>query len=424
VVLNYIWIGFFLIGFLVALIKFILHYCGHPEFGGHDIFPLMLDGLFSTAKSSFELILGLVGLMVLWMGMIKIGEDGGVIGAVSRFVSPFMRRLFPEIPKDHPAMGQILMNFSANVLGLDNAATPLGLKAMSSLQEINPDKERASNAQIMFLVLNASSLTLFPMSVLMFRAQANPPALNPTDVFIPIIIATFFSSLTGLLLCSFRQRIKWDWVLISTVSGAALFVGLLIAYFGSLTPEQMSSQSRIISSSVILSLLIWFITAGFVKRINVFNSFLEGAKDGFSFTIKILPYVLGVLVAVTVFRISGAMDAVLWAIENVYVLIAGIFTDHPRTDFIPGLTTGLMKPLSGSGARGLMIDTMNTYGADSIPGRLACIIQGSTETTFYVVAVYFGSVGIKNTRYTLGYGLLADLAGIIAAICVTYLFFG
>ncbi len=421
-VLNYVWIGFFLVGFLLALGKFVLFVCGFPEYGGATIFPAMLDGIFEMAKTAFEIILGLVGIMTLWMGLMKIGEMAGVVHAFSRVVSPFMRRLFPEIPHGHPAMGHMMMNFSANILGLDNAATPLGLRAMSSLQELNPEKERASNAQIMFLVLNISSLTLFPISVLMFRAQAG--AANPTDVFVPIIIATFFSSLTGLLLCIFRQRIKPDVVLIGGILSLIVAVGLLIWYFSGLTKDQINYQSKLASSILIIGLVIAFITTGWIKKLNVFDAFIDGAKDGFMFTIKLLPYVLGILVAIVVFRVSGAMDVVLLGIEKVYVGIAGLFIEHPRTDFIPGLPTGLLKPLSGGGARALMIESMETYGADSIPGRLSCIIQGSTETTFYVVAIYFGAVGIKKTRYTIGYGLLADLAGIIAAICVTYLFFG
>lgn len=414
-VLNYVWIAFFLVGFIVALVRMFV-------FSDLTILPAMLDAVFEMAKTSFDIVLGLVGIMTLWMGLMKIGEAAGVIGALSRITSPFLRRLFPEIPKDHPAFGQIMMNFSANMLGLDNAATPLGLKAMSSLQELNPDKDRASNAQIMFLVLNASSLTLFPMTVLMFRAQAG--AENPTDVFVPIIIATFFSTITGLLLCMFRQRIKWDLVLAGTIAGISALVGLLIWHFSSLDKEQMSVESKAISSVFILGIVIIFITAGLLKKINVFDTFVDGAKDGFSFTVKLLPYVLGMLVAIAVFRASGAMDWLLMGIRETYLAIAGVFTDSPRSEFIEGLPVGLMKPLSGGGARALMLEGMKTYGADSIPGRVGCIIQGSTETTFYVVAVYLGSVGIKKSRYTLGYGLLADLAGMIAAIVMTYLFFG
>ncbi|HLG02861.1 MAG TPA: nucleoside recognition domain-containing protein, partial [Bacteroidia bacterium] len=393
-----------------------------PEFGGHDIFPLIMTALFETAETAFKLVLGLVSIMTLWMGLLKVGEDGGVIRSIARFTGPFLRRLFPEIPPDHPAMGQIVMNFSANVLGMDNAATPLGLKAMTSLQEINPEKDRASNAQIMFLVLNSSSLTLFPMTIIALRGTEK--AANPTDVFIPIIIATFFSTLTGLLLCTFRQRIRWDFVLLSGIFLLSGLVAFMIWHFASLAQDQLNWQSKLITAILILGLIAWFIARGFLARINVFDSFLAGAKDGFGFTLKLLPYILGILVAVAVFRASGCMDAVLWAIEKSYVAIAGIFVEHPRTDFIPGLPTGLLKPLSGGGARGLMVETMIHYGADSIPGRLSCIIQGSTETTFYVLAVYFGSVGITKTRYTLGYGLLADLAGLIAAIFVTYVFFG
>ncbi|GAB4130970.1 MAG: nucleoside recognition domain-containing protein [Bacteroidia bacterium] len=414
-VLNYVWIAFFLVGFIVALIRF--------GMGNNDILPAMLEALFNMAKDSFEIVLGLAGIMTLWMGLMKIGENAGVIRGLSKLVSPFMRRLFPEIPKDHPALGQILMNFSANLLGLDNAATPLGLKAMSTLQELNPDKEKASNSMIMFLVLNASSLTLFPVSVLMYRAQAG--AANPTDVFVPIIIATFFSSITGLLLCIFRQRLNiLDPVLLGGLAIIFGIIGFMIWHFGSLTREELEVQSKIVSSLFILGIIIFFIAAGLFRKINVFDSFIEGSKDGFLFTMSLLPYVLGMLVSIVIFRTSGAMDFVLQGIELLYVNIASLFTDNPRTDFIPGLPVGLMKPLSGGGARGLMLEAMKTYGADSIPGRLGCIIQGSTETTFYVVAVYFGSVGIKKTRYTLGFGLLADLAGVIAAVVMTNLFFG
>lgn len=414
-IFNYIWVAFFLIGFVIALVRMAL--------GDYAVMPDMLAALFDMAKTSFDIVLGLVGIMTLWMGLMKIGEQAGVIAYMSRIVSPFMRRLFPEIPKDHPALGQILMNFSANVLGLDNAATPLGLKAMKSLQELNPEKDRASNSMIMFLVLNASSLTLFPISVLMYRAQEG--AANPTDVFVPIIIATFFSSLTGLLLCTIRQRINLlDPVLLFGLLGLSGLIAFMIWHFGSLSKEDLETLSKLISSIFILAVIILFIAVGAYKKLNVFNSFIDGAKDGFHFTIGLLPYVLGMLIAIVVFRTSGAMDYVLQGIEWGYLAVAGVFMDNPRTDFIPGLPVGLMKPLSGGGARGLMLEAMKTYGADSIPGRLGCIIQGSTETTFYVVTLYFGSVGITKTRYTLGYGLLADLAGIIAAVIMTYLFFG
>lgn len=420
-VLNYIWVFFFLIAFVVALVKLVLYFMGYPEYGGLEVFPAMINSIFDMAKTAFELALGLTGVMTLWLGIMKVGEEAGIIRSFSRLVSPFFGKLFPEVPKDHPAMGNILMNFSANMLGLDNAATPLGLKAMGSLQELNPQKDTASNSQIMFLVLNTAGLTLIPVNIMLYRAQAG--AANPSDVFIPILIATFTGTIAGLLSVCFYQRKLIQPVLFIYLAVFALLVAGVSWFFSTLTEARLQTASSLSANFIIFSVIVLFIGAGFFRRLNVYDKFIEGAKDGFNVAIRIIPFLLAILVGVAVFRASGAMDFLL---KGLSWLFASVGMD---TSFVPGLPTGLMKSLSGSGARGLMFDAMlpvekGGYGPDSFVGRLVCIFQGSSDTTFYILAVYFGSVGIRNTRYALTCGLLADLAGIIAAILVAYLFFG
>lgn len=409
-VLNYIWISFFFIAFVVALIKLIF-------LGDTEIFQKLVASTFDMAKTGFEISLGLTGVMTLWLGLMKIGEKGGAIAVLAKLVSPFFNRLFPELPQNHPVIGSILMNFSANMLGLDNAATPLGLKAMKEMQELNLQKDTASNAQIMFLVLNTSGLTIIPLSIMVYRAQMG--AKDPSDIFIPILIATFFSTLTGLIAVSIYQKINLlDKVILAYLGGLSVFIICLIWYFSSLPQAQISIISSVASNLILFSLMMGFILLAWRSKVNVYESFIEGAKEGFQTAITIIPYLVAILVAIGVFRTSGAMDFLIDGIKFV-VSSLGI-----NADFVAGLPTALMKPLSGSGARGMMLDAMKQYGADSFVGRLVSIIQGSTETTFYILAVYFGSVNIKNTRYALTCGLLADLAGIVAAILLTYLFFG
>lgn len=410
--LNYIWIGFFLIAFVVASIKLLF-------FGDLEVFKNIVDAVFDRAKIGFELSLGLVGVMTLWMGIMKIGEKGGVIQILSRWLSPFFTKLFPEIPKNHPAIGSMMMNMSANMLGLDNAATPLGLKAMKELQEINPKPDTASNAQIMFLVLNASSLTLIPVSVLALRATAG--SVNPTAIFVPILIATFFSTLTGLVVTATIQKINLiNKTILLYLGTATLMILGLIFYIQSLPPEQVSVFTNLMTNIILLGVIVTFITVGMFKKVNVYDAFIEGAKGGFDVAITIIPYLVAMLVAIGVFTASGAMDWLMQGLRNFF----GLFNMDTR--FVEGLPTALMKPLSGGGARGLMVESWGEGGkmVDSFVGHLTSIIQGSTETTFYVIAVYFGSVNIKKVRYAAVAGLLADLAGVIAAIWVTYLFFG
>lgn len=408
-ILNYIWIGFLLIAFVVACIQALFY-------GNTQIFSDIINSTFDSAKSGFEISLGLTGVLSLWLGIMKIGENGGVIKAFSRLVAPFFTKIFPEIPKDHPAMGSIFMNISANMLGLDNAATPMGLRAMKELQEINPDKEKASNPMIMFLVLNTSGLTILPISIMVYRAQLG--AINPADVFLPILLATFFSTLVGFISVAIMQKINlFNKTILLTLLGLTIFIGGLIYFIGQLSREQLSVYSNFTAAFILFSVIISFVSMAAIRKVNVYDSFIEGAKDGFKVAVGIIPYLIAILVAIGVFRASGAMEFMIDGIGR-FVALLGI-----NTEFVEALPTALMKPLSGSGARGMMIDAMNTYGADSFVGRLACIVQGSTETTFYILAVYFGSVGIKNTRYALGCGLLADLAGIIAAILMGYLFF-
>lgn len=408
-ILNYIWIGFLLIAFVVACIQALFY-------SNTQIFSDIINSTFDSAKSGFEISLGLTGVLSLWLGIMKIGENGGVIKAFSRLVAPFFTKIFPEIPKDHPAMGSIFMNISANMLGLDNAATPMGLRAMKELQEINPNKEQASNPMIMFLVLNTSGLTILPISIMVYRAQLG--AINPADVFLPILLATFFSTLVGFISVAIMQKINlFNKTILLTLLGLTIFIGGLIYFIGQLSREQLSVYSNFTAAFILFSVIISFVSMAAIRKVNVYDSFIEGAKDGFKVAVGIIPYLIAILVAIGVFRASGAMEFMIDGIGR-FVALLGI-----NTEFVEALPTALMKPLSGSGARGMMIDAMNTYGADSFVGRLACIVQGSTETTFYILAVYFGSVGIKNTRYALGCGLLADLAGIIAAILMGYLFF-
>lgn len=408
-VLNYIWIAFFIIAFIIGLARLIF-------FGDTGIFPAMMNSTFDMAKTGFEISLGLTGVMTLWMGLMRVGEKGGIVTMMARAVGPLFRRLFPEIPKDHPAAGSIMMNLAANMLGLDNAATPLGLKAMTELQEINKDKETASNAMIMFLVLNASGLTIIPVSIMVYRAQLG--AADPSDVFIPILLATFFSTLAGIISVSLFQRINLlNRVILLYLGGFTLLVSGIIWYFSTISQEQVNTISSVSGNFILFFIIVSFIILAFYKKVNVYESFIDGARDGFMIAVKIIPYLVAILVAVGVFRTSGAMDYLVGGIGK---MVAAIGIDN---GFVNALPTAFMKPLSGSGARGMMVDTMKQFGADSFVGRLSCIFQGAADTTFYIVAVYFGSVSIKKTRYAITCGLIADLAGAIAAIFVAYLFF-
>jgi len=408
-VLNYIWIAFFVIAFIVALVRLIF-------WGDFEVFPAMMDSTFSSSKTAFEISLGLTGVLSLWLGVMKIGEKGGVVNVLARLLSPLFVRLFPDVPKGHPVTGSIFMNIAANMLGLDNAATPLGLKAMEQLQEINPKKDTASNPMIMFLVLNTSGLTLIPVSILVYRAQMG--AAQPTDVFIPILLATFFSTVMGVLITSIYQHINlFNRTIILTLGGACVLVSAVIWGFSRLDGETMNIVSTTVANILLMMIIMAFILAGVFKKVNVYDAFIEGAKDGFTTAIRIIPYLVAILVGIGVFRASGAMDYVIQGIGSL-VEACGI-----DSDFVAALPTAMMKPLSGSGARGMMVDAMTTYGADSFVGRLSCVFQGSTDTTFYILAVYFGSVGIRHTRHAVVCGLLADLAGIIAAIFISYLFF-
>lgn len=407
--LNYIWIFFFLIAFAVALIKLIF-------MGDTAIFSDMMNSTFDMAKTGFEISLGLTGVLTLWMGIMKIGEKGGVVRIFSRLIGPFFDKLFPELGRNHPAYGSIMMNIAANMLNLDNAATPMGLKAMNEMQETNPNKDTASNAQIMFLVLNTSGLTLLPVSIMVYRAQLG--AANPADIFIPILLATFFSTLAGLISVAWFQKINLlDRTILSYLGGLTAFVASIIWLFSGMDKEQITTVSNVASNLALFAVIILFILLGVRKRINVYEAFIEGATDGFKVAIKIIPYLVAILVAIGVFRASGAMD---WFISGISWCFRSIGVN---TDFVGALPTALMKPLSGSGARGMMVDAMTTHGADSFVGRVASTVQGATDTTFYILAVYFGAVGIKQTRYAVTCGLIADFAGIVAAIVMAYLFF-
>lgn len=408
-VLNYIWIAFFLIAFVVAIGKLVIG-------GDTAVFTEIINASFASAKTGFEISLGLTGILSLWLGIMKIGEKGGVIQAFARLAAPVFSKLFPDIPRDHPVTGSIFMNLSANLLGLDNAATPMGLKAMQQLQELNPNKESASNSMVMFLCINASGLTLIPITIMMYRAQLG--AANPSDVFLPIMLATFTSTLVAILAVCVRQKINiLQRNLILFFGGLGLFIGGLVWLFNSMEQEQVSLYSTLFANTLLFTIICGFIISGMRKKINVYDSFIEGAKEGFQTAITIIPYLVAILVGISVFRASGAMDFIIQGVRF------GIASIGLNTDFVEALPTMLMKPLSGSGARGMMLDAMNTYGADSFVGRLSSIVQGSCDTTFYVVALYYGSVGIRNTRYTVQCALLADLAGAIAAIAMAYLFF-
>lgn len=407
--LNYIWIFFFVVAFVVALIRLIF-------FGDTEIFPAMMNGTFADAKTGFELSLGLTGVMTLWLGLMRVGEKGGVVQLLSKAVGPFFQKLFPEIPKNHPVNGSIMMNLAANMLGLDNAATPMGLKAMEQLQKLNEKKDTASNAMIMFLVLNTSGLTIIPISIMVYRAQLG--AANPSDVFLPILLSTFFSTLVGIFAVSFYQKINLlNRVVITYLGGFSLLVAAIIYFFATLPQSEVATYSSVIANIILFSIIILFILLAVRKRINVYDAFIEGAKEGFQIAIKIIPFLVAILVAIGVFRTSGAMNYFIDALGSGFAFFGA------NTDFVSALPTAFMKPLSGGGARGMMIETMTTYGVDSFAGRLAATFQGATDTTFYILAVYFGSVSIKNTRYAVTAGLIADFAGIIAAIFIAYLFF-
>jgi spore maturation protein SpmA/spore maturation protein SpmB len=407
--LNYIWIFFFVVAFVIGLVKLIF-------FGDTTIFSQMMNSTFDMAKSGFEISLGLTGVLTLWMGIMKIGEQGGVVKVFSKLVGPFFNKLFPSLGKDHPAYGSIMMNIAANMLNLDNAATPMGLKAMKEMQETNKTPDTASDSQIMFLVLNASGLTIIPISIMVYRAQLG--AVNPSDVFIPIMLATFFSTLAGLISVAWYQKINLlDRTILAYLGGLTIFIAAIIWYFAGLPKDQIQIISSVVSNLIIFTVIISFIILAVRKKVNVYDAFIEGAKDGFKTAIMIIPYLIAILVAIGVFRTSGALE---WVISGISWLFKHIGFN---TDFIAALPTALMKPLSGSGARGMMVDTMKNYGADSFVGRVACTIQGSADTTFYILAVYFGSVGIKNTRYALTCGLIADFVGVVAAISMAYLFF-
>ena len=427
-VLNYIWIAFFLVAFVIAAVKLVF-------WGDFDVFPAMMDSTFSSSKTAFEISLGLTGVLSLWLGVMKVGEKGGVVNVLARVLSPIFAKLFPDIPKGHPVTGSIFMNIAANMLGLDNAATPLGLKAMEQMEEIkneelrmknkagaitNEEMERlkvsASNPMIMFLVLNTSGLTLIPVSIMVYRAQLG--AAQPTDIFIPILLATFFSTLAGIIITSLYQRINLlNKTILLTLGGACAVVAGIIWGFSQLSPDAMNKVSTTVANILLMSIICGFILAGVRKKVNVYDAFIEGAKDGFTTAVRIIPYLVAILVGIGVFRASGAMDMLIggmrWCVE-----LTGM-----NGQWVDAMPTALMKPLSGSGARGMMVDAMTNYGADSFVGRLSCVFQGSTDTTFYILAVYFGSVGIKNTRHAVSCGLLADLAGVIAAIAICYLFF-
>lgn len=408
-VLNYIWIGFFVVSFIFAIVQLAM--------GDTTIFQKIVDSTFDTSKTAFETSLGLTGVLALWLGIMKIGEKAGAVNVLARLLSPVFSRLFPDIPKNHPAMGSIFMNVASNMLGLDNAATPTGLKAMQQMQELNPKKDTATNPMIMFLVLNTSGLTIIPTTILAFRSSYG--ATQPTDVFIPILLATTVATLFGIIItCLFQHTNIFKPSMLAILGGLCAFVGIVIAAFGSMDKDTMGTVTAVVGNVILLSVIVAFIIGGLIKKINVYDAFIEGAKEGFQTAVRIIPYLVAILVAVGVFRASGAMDMLIngisWCVKQ-----CGL-----NTDFVGALPTAFMKPLSGSGARGLMLEAMKNYGPDSLVGRLSCIFQGSTDTTFYILAVYFGSVNIKYTRHAVACGLLADLVGVIAAIFIAYIFFG
>lgn len=407
--LNYIWVAFFLIAFVVALFKLIF-------FQDSSVFPALLQSTFDMARTGFEISISLTGVMSLWLGLMKIGERGGIVKILSKIVGPFFSRLFPEVPRDHPATGSIIMNFSANILGLDNAATPLGLKAMKELQELNPNKETASNAQIMFLVLNTSGLTVIPLAIIADRATVG--SLNPTSIFIPTLIATFCSTIVGLIYLSFKQKIKLlDPVLLGYIAGLVAIIGAAVMYFSTLTNEELQRQSTLITSIIIITIIVSFLLLGLIRKIPLFETFVEGAKEGFETSIKIIPFLIAILVGIGVFRASGALTLITDGVK--------LTTDYLglNSDFVDALPVAFLKPLTGQGARAMMIEVSKTFGPDSFAANLSSIFRGCAETTFYILAVYFGSVSVRKTRYALSAGLIADAAGVIAAIFVGYLFF-
>lgn len=409
-VLNYIWIAFFITAFAVGLVRLVF-------LGDTDVFPAMIDSTFSSSKTAFEISLGLTGVLSLWLGIMKIGERGGVVNLLARLLSPVFTRLFPDIPKGHPVTGSIFMNIAANMLNLDNAATPLGLKAMEQMQELNTKKDTATNPMIMFLVLNTSGLTLIPVSIMVYRAQLG--AAQPTDVFVPLLLTTFFSTLTGIIVTSIYQRINLvNRTMLITLGSLCTMVAAIIWLFSQMDGETMNTVSTSVANVLLMTIITGFIVAGVRRRVNVYDAFIDGAKEGFGTAVRIIPYLVAILVAVGVFRASGAMDMLIDAIRSTVEMCGG------DSSFVGALPTALMKPLSGSGARGMMVDAMTTYGADSFVGRLSCIFQGSTDTTFYILAVYFGSIGVRHTRHAVVCGLLADLVGVIAAIAIAYMFFG
>lgn len=409
-VLNYIWVSFFILAFVIALARMVF-------MGDMEVFPAMMNSTFDSSKTAFEISLGLTGVLSLWLGIMKIGERGGVINVLARMLSPVFSKVFPDIPKGHPVTGSIFMNMAANMLGLDNAATPLGLKAMEQLQELNTRKDTATNPMIMFLVLNTSGLTLIPVSIMVYRSQLG--AAQPTDIFIPILLATFFSTIAGLIITSIYQKINLlNKVMVLTLGGMAAIVSLIIWGFGQMSKDTMNVVSTSVANILLMTIIVLFIFAGLRKKVNVYDAFIEGAKDGFTTAVRIIPYLVAILVGIGVFRASGAMDML---VDGIGWCVSAVGGDN---QFVGALPTALMKPLSGSGARGMMVDAMTTYGADSFVGRLSCIFQGSTDTTFYILAVYFGSVNIRYTRHAVACGLLADLAGVVAAIAIAYMFFG
>ena len=409
-VLNYIWVSFFILAFVIALARMVF-------MGDMEVFPAMMNSTFESSKTAFEISLGLTGVLSLWLGIMKIGERGGVINVLARMLSPVFSKVFPDIPKGHPVTGSIFMNMAANMLGLDNAATPLGLKAMEQLQELNPRKDTATNPMIMFLVLNTSGLTLIPVSIMVYRSQLG--AAQPTDIFIPILLATFFSTIAGLTITSIYQKINLlNKVMVLTLGGMAAIVSLIIWGFGQMSKDTMNVVSTSVANILLMTIIVLFIFAGLRKKVNVYDAFIEGAKDGFTTAVRIIPYLVAILVGIGVFRASGAMDML---VDGIGWCVSAVGGD---SQFVGALPTALMKPLSGSGARGMMVDAMTTYGADSFVGRLSCVFQGSTDTTFYILAVYFGSINIRYTRHAVACGLLADLAGVVAAIAIAYMFFG
>ena len=409
-VLNYIWVSFFILAFVIALARMVF-------MGDMEVFPAMMNSTFDSSKTAFEISLGLTGVLSLWLGIMKIGERGGVINVLARMLSPVFSKVFPDIPKGHPVTGSIFMNMAANMLGLDNAATPLGLKAMEQLQELNTRKDTATNPMIMFLVLNTSGLTLIPVSIMVYRSQLG--AAQPTDIFIPILLATFFSTIAGLIITSIYQKINLlNKVMVLTLGGMAAIVSLIIWGFGQMSKDTMNVVSTSVANILLMTIIVLFIFAGLRKKVNVYDAFIEGAKDGFTTAVRIIPYLVAILVGIGVFRASGAMDML---VDGIGWCVSAVGGDN---QFVGALPTALMKPLSGSGARGMMVDAMTTYGADSFVGRLSCIFQGSTDTTFYILAVYFGSVNIRYTRHAVACGLLADLSGVVAAIAIAYMLFG